>query len=122
MISWIFKVLFFALLIIATQQSLVPKPAGIFEPVWDKYLHLACWGGLSLALYSAYRVSGWMVLRWLGLFLYSIAIELGQIFVPGRMFTGEDILANGIGILLTALLLKLGERYFSFSKPFSNSL
>jgi VanZ family protein len=117
MISWIFKVLFFALLIIATQQSLIPKPASVFEPVWDKYLHLVCWGILSLSLYSAYRVSGLMVLRWSGLFLYSIAIEFGQIFVPGRVFSGEDILANGLGILLTALLLRLGEKYFSFSKP-----
>jgi VanZ family protein len=117
MISWIFKVLFFALLMIATQQSLVPKSAGVFEPIWDKYLHLVCWGILALTLYSAYRVSGLMYLRWLGLFLYSIVIEFGQIFVPGRMFSGEDVLANGLGILLAYTLIKFGEKYFPFLRP-----
>jgi VanZ family protein len=116
MIPRIFQVLFFALLLIATQQSLTPKPANIFEPIWDKYLHLASWGGLALVLYGGYRTSVFLRLKWLGLFFYSIAIEVGQIFVPGRMFSKEDIVANGLGIMLAAGLIKISEKYVPLSK------
>lgn len=117
MISRILQILFFALLVIATQQSLAPRPAGVFEPVWDKYLHLLCWSTLALTLYGAYRTSAFIRLKWLMLFWYSIAIEIGQTFVPGRMFSGEDILANGLGFTLAYILIKFGERYFPFFKP-----
>jgi VanZ family protein len=109
MVRWGLRAVFFLSLLGATHQSLVPRPISALEPIWDKYLHLICWGGLALMLYVAYRPSKAISLQWIALFLYSIAIELGQILVPGRFFSGEDIIANGLGIVLAYGLIRLIE-------------
>jgi|GEM_PF-6177640 len=102
--------LFFVLYIIASYLSLTPQPGAIFENVWDKSLHLICWGGLAAALSLALlpRILPWQA--FMLLFLSSTLIEAAQHWVPGRLFSLLDIGANGIGILLlygcACLLLK----------------
>ena len=97
------KSFFIVLLLTATYLSLTPKPSGILFLAGDTTAHVICWGVLSAAMYLAFREAGCFRARLLGLFLYSCAIEVGQIFVIGRYFSWSDIVANGTGCLLIYL-------------------
>lgn len=92
--------LFSGLFIIASYLSLTPQPGAIFENIWDKGLHLICWGGLAAALSLALlpKILPWRA--FILLFFSSVLIEAGQHWVPGRFFSLLDIAANGLGILL----------------------
>ena len=68
--------------------------------VWDKLAHAIAFAALMLLGGLAHRNS--IALAWIALllFLYGAGIELVQHFLPSREFSLEDMLANGIGILL----------------------
>ncbi len=104
------KLTFGILLAIATQQSLTPVPATASVSMSDTVLHVICWGVLSFALWMAFP--HWpQKAQLLGLlFAYSIAIEVGQLFVVGRQTSFLDMVANGFGCLLIYLTLHSVER------------
>jgi len=97
------KSFFIVLLLTATYLSLTPKPSGILFLAGNTTAHVICWGVLSAAMYLAFREAGCFRTMLIALFLYSCAIEVGQIFVIGRYFSWSDIVANGTGCLLIYL-------------------
>ena len=101
--SKLLKIIFVALLVIATHQSLVPRPASVFESWSDKHLHMIGWGVLSIALCVAFPKIASNKTPVLLLFGYATVIEIGQIFVPGRFCSWLDMIANGIGCGLVYL-------------------
>lgn len=40
----------------------------------------------------------------MGIFVFSCAMEVGQLFVPGRDMSALDLIANGVGVLLGAVV------------------
>ena len=92
-----FKFIFGILLAIVTHQSLVPQYVTALASLSDKLLHLTGWGILAIAMRLAFPQVKSMWMLFIVLFGYSIAIEIGQIFVPGRSLDGLDIVSNGVG-------------------------
>lgn len=85
--------------------SLHIKP---LENSWDKANHFMAFFVLYLLLkYSHLKLSNSMIA--LILLLFGIQIEIVQYFIPGREFSGLDILVDSLGIvigILTFLTLK----------------
>lgn len=102
----------------ATHQTLSPKPADVFESSPDKVLHFLCWAVLSTSLYLAFRDVGrrYEILL-LGLFGYSVILEVGQHWVPGRFFSIDDMFANGAGCLFIYIVIKVLEWRWPSIKP-----
>lgn len=95
-----------------------PEPPGGPDPLWDKKLHFAAYGGFAFAL--AYATVEWgsrPVVRagWvLGIALaFGLAVELVQGTLPMRYYSPVDLLANLIGASLVVpwLLLERRVRY-----------
>jgi VanZ family protein len=112
MTLWTFltRAQFFVLTGTATYLSLTPRPGAIFEEAPDKFLHLICWMVLLISLRIAMprvRNFPWIAL---GLFAYSTLVEFGQMLVPGRFFSGGDIVANGVGVALGYLVVVVFQR------------
>ncbi len=101
---------FFALIVVATYLSLSPAPGEIFVSVWDKFLHVLCWGTLLISLRFAWHKAGFGLLPGLALLAYSFLMEILQGFT-GRDFQLSDLLANAIGILIGYLIIFLFWRF-----------
>lgn len=103
----VFKFVFGLLLAIATHQSLSPKSAEVFQHSPDKFLHVLCWGVLSTALYLAFRYTGRYRTLLIFLFIYSVLLEIAQLWVPGRHLHTGDVIANAVGCLCVYGVTKL---------------
>lgn len=84
--------------------SLVPQDMVPSTDVSDKVNHLAAYGALAFAGAIGFRGRRTLVLLAAGLLALGGALEIAQGFVPGRMPSAGDLLADGIGIALGALV------------------
>ena len=87
---------------------------GIFDMAGSVFLHLIAYLGLTLLFFWSLRrrhLSGFF-LAFLLSFLYGFLLEVAQIWVPGRSFSGGDLLANFLGAMAGVAVLrrKAGER------------
>ena len=85
-----------------------PQAIGLFEPPMDKVVHsfyyafiTQCLGRLiglhlSLSIFLALSIS--------------IADEVHQLYLPGRSADILDLIADGFGITLSALIIRLSSR------------
>jgi len=85
-----------------------PQAVGLFEPPMDKVVHsfyyafiTQCLGRLiglrlSLSIFLALSIS--------------IADEVHQLYLPGRSADILDLIADGFGITLSALIIRLSSR------------
>jgi VanZ family protein len=95
--------------------SLTPVDEG-FVNIWDKLLHFGCYGLFALiACWSATRARTFYLLCAV-VIAYSALMEVGQSFVPGRMMSGLDIVANALGVAVVAAIYVLYKRWVS-AKP-----
>lgn len=105
------RLIFITLLGFVTYKSLTPNLDPLFDRWSDKVLHIAAWLVLAIALGLAFPSVKPLWTSFLLLFVYSVAIELGQTLVPGRVFSGLDIVANalgcGVGFIAMLLYFKL---------------
>ena len=100
-----------ALLILYAVLGLMPEPGRVLgTSINDLVMHF---GGYALLFVSFQAAFGPRVGRLpllVPLFLYSVLIEVGQIFVPYRRFEVRDIAANLFGLLAgwvaTAVIVK----------------
>ncbi len=82
--------------------SLRPGGAGVIEP-WDKLGHLVTYALFALLAFPA-SGRGWRyVALCVAILAYSGLLEIGQSFMPGRVMSALDLLANLAGILVGAL-------------------
>lgn len=98
--------LLLAALLAASLQRL--PPGGL--PTSDKLLHMLAYTALALSARLAYPTAPRALVLWLALMAFSIAIEFGQMLVPGRSCDVLDMLANGIGLLVGLTLYHLPRR------------
>ncbi len=99
----LFITLFVFMLIAVSWQSLVPKPLDAFQYTSDKTLHFIGWFSLGISLLLGINKK-YILMACCLLFIYSIGIEIGQHFIPGRFFSLLDIVANGSGIIAAWLV------------------
>ena len=107
------RALFWVLLAVATQQSLTPLPLDVFQSKPDLLLHFLCWGTLSFVLFFALKNRDQYPQRLVLLYLFSVAIEFAQYWVPGRTLDVQDMLANAIGCLIAYGATIVWERFIS---------
>lgn len=91
----------------ASYLSLVPSPGDVFESVWDKLLHVICWFVLTGSLRIAWPTPRFPWWAPLGLFGYSLLVEVLQHFAPDREFSPYDLVGNAVGVVIAYLLALL---------------
>lgn len=80
--------------------SLVPSQLVPAHPLKDKLLHFVGYGIVSGLAMIAIRSPRRQIIGLAMLTALGIALEFGQIFVPGRAFEVADMAANGMGVFL----------------------
>ncbi len=109
----VYRVVFWAILLFVLQQSLTPIPASVFHSIWDKWLHLIAWFGVSTSAYMAYGYQRQQYRIFIVIVIVAAIVECGQLMVAGRVFSGLDIVANTLGCALGWGVVKGLECVFS---------
>jgi len=81
-----------------------PVAVGLIPAPWDKLVHLAAFGGLTVLIALALRPPVWLLI--LLPLLVSAADELHQATLPGRAAGLDDWLAGAVGVALAVWLLR----------------
>jgi len=103
--SQVWRIILMLLVIVVGYLALTPAPPKSINLGWDKLNHLAAFAALAGAGclgFSASRRRQVVIL--LGLFAYGGAIEICQLFVPGRSCEWGDLLADAVGIACGTLV------------------
>jgi len=96
-------VLIYALLV--GYASLSPA-SGISVGDWDKLAHFLTYGLFAVLACSVVKSNKAHLYVCLAIVLYSGLIEVGQSFVPGRFMSGYDLLANALGVIIGAIIVR----------------
>jgi glycopeptide antibiotics resistance protein len=109
---------FVILLVIYTFLGLTRNTGELLPDYNDLTMHFLGYLVAGISISFAWPKSAlWQ--RGLFLLLYSIAIEIGQHFLPPRTFDLLDIAANGLGLLAGLLLYRIFKRYCpNWARPF----
>ncbi|GGY66090.1 hypothetical protein GCM10011613_07490 [Cellvibrio zantedeschiae] len=95
---------FFVVLLVFSYLGLTPSPENTVPMFNDKLMH--CTGYFVAGFSISFAFPRWSFLqRAAFLIIYSIAIEIGQHFMPPRTFDIFDICANSTGVILGLLLI-----------------
>jgi VanZ family protein len=100
------RVLLALLATLVSALALAPTPPEQVSLGWDKLNHAAAFAALAVCAVFGWRGARAMPWALLGLLVYGGAIELLQQHVPGRSASWADLLADGIGIAIGALLAR----------------
>jgi VanZ family protein len=73
----------------------------------DLILHAAAYLWLSVLPFFAFRRERLALVFAMLMFPLGVMLEIGQIATPGRFFSGMDLAANTLGIILGILLFRL---------------
>ena len=106
---------FFGYGVVVAFFSLTPVDEG-FINAWDKLLHFGCYGLFALIAWRAAARPKTFYLLCAVVIVYGALMEVGQRFVPGRMMSGLDIVANALGVVAVAAVYVLCKRWF-IAKP-----
>ena len=85
--------------------SLRTASGASLEP-WDKLLHLITYCIFALLGYQVARKNRDYLYLCLGIIAYGGLMEIGQSFIPGRVMSLPDLLANALGVALGAIIAK----------------
>lgn len=100
---------FAAYVIFVTYVSLRPS-VGVPLNLWDKAGHVFAYCLFAILAYAVVRARPAYYQLCLLIFAYSALMELCQSFLPGRVMSGYDMVANALGLLSGAGLVLLLER------------
>ncbi len=101
----LWQALFTLLFIAISYLALSPAPPAGLSTGWDKANHALAFA--SLAFSAHFAGARRPVPLFMALLAYGGAIELLQLYVPGRECDWHDLLADGVGIALGLLVSKL---------------
>ena len=73
---------------------------------WDKVLHLITYAVFAALGYRAIKEKRGYLILCVAIIVYSGLIELAQSYIPGRVMSGYDILANAAGVAIGAGIAK----------------
>jgi VanZ family protein len=99
------KVVFILYSIFTTFVSLRPMNSVTLEP-WDKVFHLILYSVFAVLGYRVSKEPKQFIYICIGIVIYSGLMEVAQSFMPGRVMSAYDLLANTIGVLLGAVIVK----------------
>lgn len=85
----------------------------------DKILHASAYIWLAFGARISFIPPSFSVRLGIGLIFFGCAVELGQSLIPGRFFSGADMLANALGVCLgLALAALISRKDTRFLGPF----
>jgi len=100
-VNWktVYRIVFFLWVGTIGVLSVIPSPERVVS-VSDKFAHFVAYFITASLCYCAFKREKLSFLVFLGIavFLYGIAIEVVQYFLPYRDFSVGDIIANASGI------------------------
>ncbi len=103
----LFKVLFLLFASYIAVISLQPTNNVLMSIQYmDKVLHIGAYALFAILGYFATTTPRKYRYICLAIVVFSIGVEYGQSFVPGRMMSGYDLLANITGIIIAAILVR----------------
>ncbi len=102
---WCWLLLFWCAWCAATAVMLLPASQLPTVNIWDKAEHAGTFAVLMLLAAPAYRHCTLEIIAAL-LVVYGATIESIQHFIPSRSFSLLDIVADSVGVIAGALLLR----------------
>jgi len=92
-----------------TVTSLLPGGGVALGEKWDKIAHFGAYFITSLLFYHAFRsrLEKADIYAVFFAFGYGVILELAQLFVPGRICSLKDLVANFSGVLFFFVLYRL---------------
>ncbi len=90
--------------------SLRPMSGATIEP-WDKVLHFVIYAVFAVLGYQALKEGRRYFYVCLGIIAYSALIEVAQSYMPGRVMSGYDLLANTVGVVFGAVVVRRARSY-----------
>ena len=91
-------VVFFYTLFVAV-VSLSPGTGSSIDP-WDKLAHFGTYGIFTVLVWGITGYGRHFIVACLCIVLYGGIIEITQSFLPGRVMSGYDFLANTLGVVI----------------------
>jgi len=110
--SAIFKIMFSLCVIVIFYLATTTQEIKPLEYTWDKANHFIAFMTLYILLNLAYQSLN-IKIKALMLIGYGIFIEIVQYFIPGRDFSGFDVIADSIGIFIGVVLFMLYQKQAS---------
>lgn len=107
--STIFKIMFFLCVVVILYLATTTQEIKPLEHTWDKANHFIAFITLYILLSLAYQSLN-IKIKALILIGYGIFIEIVQYFIPGRDFSGLDVVADSIGIVIGVILFMLYQK------------
>ncbi len=122
-LTWSLTVIYMAIIFYFSSLSYFP-PGPLTVAVSDLVKHAVLYFGLAILLFLSFNTiknknvkkKAW-VLALLATILYGISDELHQLFVPNRVCSFSDVMANSIGAYLGAGIMDILHNKFKWKKP-----
>jgi VanZ family protein len=101
--------IFVGWMVLLTVASLLPSGGVGFGETWDKVVHFGAYFITSLLFYFAFhsRLQKTDIYAVFFAFGYGVILEVAQLFVPGRICSLKDLMANFSGVLFFFVLYRL---------------
>ena len=99
------KVVFFLYAVFIAFASLRPMNSATIEP-WDKVFHLLLYGVFAVLGYRVLKEPRQYLYICVGIVFYGGLMEVVQSFIPGRVMSADDLLANTLGVIIGASVAK----------------
>lgn len=103
---------FAAGLLVTAVLSLLPAGTAPDVGLWDKFQHALTYGVLAALGCVGFAAAGLRMAVALGLLAYGAALEALQALVAGRVASGADWLADGVGVAAGCAALLAAEAAF----------
>jgi VanZ family protein len=101
----------FALLLAGiTYLALTPITHDVSTLCWDKLNHLGAYLCLGILADLGFLTGSRMGWKLCLLLLYSVLIESAQHFIPNRQFSGYDVFANLLGLMIAYGVLRMLQK------------
>tara|TARA_R110002072_G_scaffold622_5_gene4815 strand:+ start:21439 stop:21819 length:381 start_codon:yes stop_codon:yes gene_type:complete len=95
--AWLFKVMFYASLLVGCYMAFTPVEGGIQAKFNDKLLHASGFFIMAFTSQLAHPKTRFMIL-FIGLSCFGLTIELVQAYLPYRSFSMWDLAADILGL------------------------
>lgn len=101
--------IFVGWMVLLTVASLLPGGGVALGGKWDKIAHFGAYFLTALLFYYAFRsrLERTDIYAVFFAFGYGVILELTQLFVPGRIFSLKDLVANFSGVAFFFVLYRL---------------
>ncbi|HEY7557733.1 MAG TPA: VanZ family protein [Candidatus Binatia bacterium] len=93
-----FRLILVAALMVITHLATTPQQYPVFKHIFDKANHILAFYFLALLMDFSFPKTNLGISKVMGLLTYGILIEVVQGFIPNRMPSLLDLVADGIGI------------------------